>query len=602
MRNTLPKKKDHTTPPMLTTYGENTDDVIGSILDDPSVASMFRVQSRSVKTMQSGCAVSDFIHENKAYAQIPGMKVKRDYDTWTHILMNGDFGGGFCLDSTDRMEQKFLYAYAHDIDVGVTHYVIERRTKFFKFHADLDIKRKIPMDDDAIITLMDDFTTCVKKFYPSTTALSRFDIVLCTSIGKGKTGIHVIFPNLIVDSDQAMDIRNYFVSFLITKYGDMVGIQNSWEEIVDVSVYNANGLRMVGSNKTEDCSECADSKSSRKRGRDQFDPDAKRDFCSLCSGRGRIDNGKTYKAYMYLRDGKIHPKFTEAMRKSLSSTITEDGRRRAVVELCSIRCPTVNESSSDFAISDEKMAQMASRPNKTGAPGSPKSRAYKQMNTTDGKSYRMSEEDYKGQSKYKQKQYVSNRSESVQMMQEYIQSKGFPKYWQKLYIHDMFSNPKKTYYVCNVRGEGQHYCTNRNGNHKSNNVYFYIDRTGITQKCYCSCQTTEHRRHGKCEDYASPVIPIPTKLEKVLFPVLNPKLGDLHAEHNVSDLDEYTHRIASSIAKLDDDRAEYLEERRQRLNHDTAVKRAPVTEEVPLPANKPKRRRKQPPASDLNVS
>lgn len=576
------------------------DDAITSILDDPSNEYIIKIQPRSVRNMPVDCHVYSLLYANQCFAQHQSWTGKKPFETWTHGLMHGEYGGGFVLNSSEEMEKKFLYHYATDIKNGITHYIIERRTPFFHFHADLDIKRKDPMDDENIIALMNDFFVCVQKFYPSTTAVSRFDMVVCTSVGKGKTGIHVIFPNLIVNQNQAIDIRNYYVSFLISKYGDMVGLQNSWEDIVDMSVYEANGLRMVGSNKTEDCPDC-DGKRCKKSS-----DSPRRNICTTCGGRGRIDTGKIYKPHLYMRNGQIHELGTRAVQMGLTMQFTDSGKKRAVIELCSIRCPNVNESSSDFSISDEDMVKMATTRVKKGKDGneekrpqSPRERIYKSVNTELG-TYRMTEEDVKGMGKWRQKQFIHQRSEQFQLVQEYIQSKNFPAPWRKLSIHNMFTNPKKSFYVVNVRGEGQRFClNNRKGNHKSNNIYFYIERTAITQRCFCSCQTTENRKNGKCENYSSEPIPLTTKLEKSLFPTVDAKVGHLHAERAMSatqDLDEYTLRIATWIAKADEDRNEYLEERRQRLNHNKVEKETGPSEEIDIKQKKRRRLQKPKPS------
>ena len=559
-------------------------DVIGSILDDPANEHIFHVQPRSVRNMPMDCQVYTLLYAKQCFATHPSWTGKKPFDQWTHGLMHGEYGGGFVLNSTEEMERQFLYKYATDIHNGMTHYVIERRTPFFHFHADLDIKRKDPMDDDNMVALMKDFFECAQKFYPSTTAVSRFDMMVCTSIGKGKTGIHVNFPNLIVNQHQAIDIRNYYVSYLISKYGDMVGLQNSWEDIVDMCVYESNGLRMVGSNKTEDCPDCEG-----KRQKKTTDS-PRRNLCTTCGGRGKIDSGKVYKPWMYIRNGQLHENWTVQVRRGLVYNIVDETTKRAVIELCSIRCPNVNESSSDFCISDEEMALMAAgKPrNKHSAddekrPQSPRERIYKPVDTELG-TYRMTEEDVKGMNKWKQKQFIASRSEQFQQMQEYIQSKNFPSPWRKVSIHNMFTNPKKTYYVVNVRGEGQRYClNNRKGSHKSNNVYFYVERSSIVQRCYCSCQTIENRKTGKCESFSSEPIPITTKLERLLFPTVDAKVGHLHSERALSaiqDLDEYTLKLGTMIAKMDESRNDYLEERRQRLNHTQASREVEKTEEV----------------------
>jgi hypothetical protein len=465
------------------------------------------------------------------------------------------------------------------------------------------------MDETTLFTLMLDLINCVKKFYPSTTSSSRFDVMVCISEGNKKTGIHPIFPNLIVNVNQAIDIRNYYVNHLCSKYGDMVGIQNSWEDVVDMSVYGANGLRMVGSHKTEDCSECKGQRKKRgKKSSDSYSP--VKDKCLNCGGVGKIDTGKIYMPKIYIRDEKIYQPWVNILSqpKCLSEILIDEttGHKKYVISLCSIRCPLVNESSSDFAITDEEMVKLIrfknrnhdhrNNNNNNKTPQSPREKIFKQVDTEYG-TYRMTEEDYKGMNKFKQRQFIPNNSEQFQMVQEFINSKSFPKQWRSLIIHNMFTNPKKTYYIVNVRGDGQHFClNNRNDNHKSNSIYFFIEHNSIHQRCYCSCQTTENRRNGKCEDFASEKFPLVSKLDKLLFPVLQGKAGHFQSERafSTSDMDDYTLRVATVISKIDDGIKEYLEEREQRLKYKKEEEIKPKTIEIIEEKPLKRKRKKQP--------
>lgn len=56
--------------------------------------------------------------------------------------------------------------------------------------------------------------------------------------------------------------------------------------------------------------------------------------------------------------------------------------------------------------------------------------------------------------------------------------------------------------------------------HNSNTVYFVLHRTKqtVVQRCYCRCETLEHRVAGvMCKDYASPEFPVPKGVVHALF-------------------------------------------------------------------------------------
>ena len=63
------------------------------------------------------------------------------------------------------------------------------------------------------------------------------------------------------------------------------------------------------------------------------------------------------------------------------------------------------------------------------------------------------------------------------------------------------------------------YCLNLGRAHRSNNVYFVLTRDGISQRCYCRCDTTDGRRHGLCQKFVSkPPWGVPARVSDAFFP------------------------------------------------------------------------------------
>ena len=60
-----------------------------------------------------------------------------------------------------------------------------------------------------------------------------------------KNGIHVFFPNLVLDRRKLIEIRNDALK--ICRY--FVGASNDFDDIFDLAVYKANGLLLYGSKK-----------------------------------------------------------------------------------------------------------------------------------------------------------------------------------------------------------------------------------------------------------------------------------------------------------------------------------------------------------------
>lgn len=61
------------------------------------------------------------------------------------------------------------------------------------------------------------------------------------------------------------------------------------------------------------------------------------------------------------------------------------------------------------------------------------------------------------------------------------------------------------------------YCLNLGRAHHTNNVYFMLTRSGVSQRCYCRCETTEGRAHGMCRDFAGPAWVVPRAVVAAFF-------------------------------------------------------------------------------------
>jgi len=74
------------------------------------------------------------------------------------------------------------------------------------------------------------------------------------------------------------------------------------------------------------------------------------------------------------------------------------------------------------------------------------------------------------------------------------------------------SENENVYILCSL----SKYCLNIGRNHKSEHIYFKLNKDGISQKCFCRCDTLEGRKHGYCKDYESKPIPCTPQIRKIL--------------------------------------------------------------------------------------
>ena len=74
-----------------------------------------------------------------------------------------------------------------------------------------------------------------------------------------------------------------------------------------------------------------------------------------------------------------------------------------------------------------------------------------------------------------------------------------------------------TTYKAFVSGKGSGFCSNYGRDHRSAKVYFEICQRGITQLCWCRCDTEDGRIAGRCRSYKSEPFALSRTDIKVLF-------------------------------------------------------------------------------------
>lgn len=127
---------------------------------------------------------------------------------------------------------EFHKEYINQVKYHKKLYLVEKRTKLFRFFMDIDYVSESKLTRDEIINLVDR----IHEHIPG-----RCFIAVSKSThkdGKIKSGIHVHWPDLIVTSKKALDLRKKVPEDLL--------------EFVDESVYKGSGLRMLWSYKKDD--------------------------------------------------------------------------------------------------------------------------------------------------------------------------------------------------------------------------------------------------------------------------------------------------------------------------------------------------------------
>ena len=73
--------------------------------------------------------------------------------------------------------------------------------------------------------------------------------------------------------------------------------------------------------------------------------------------------------------------------------------------------------------------------------------------------------------------------------------------YPKVRITKIYTDKTGTKYFICVNGDGSSYCLNLRGEHSRTRVWFYLDKAGISQRCFCRCQTSRFK--GCCKDFQS---------------------------------------------------------------------------------------------------
>jgi len=149
----------------------------------------------------------------------------------THVLMDG---GILCVPPEETNE--FFREYIQTIKSGQKLYVVEQKTSRFKFFIDFDYKDPEKLSDADIMQFCSIIHSATGSFSDCLIARTKH-----RPVKEGiKTGVHIHWPDLVVDRAEALKMR----SKIILALGD-----GPWETIIDPMVYGGSGLRMLWSHK-----------------------------------------------------------------------------------------------------------------------------------------------------------------------------------------------------------------------------------------------------------------------------------------------------------------------------------------------------------------
>ena len=227
--------------------------------------------------------------------------------------------------------QTFLQLLATDLNFGEKHYISENKTNVFKFICDLDF-----YDQDIIsVAQVEKVVKIIQEIVNEYFGDQR--IIICGADNKivnelVKSGFHLVFPKLWITVETSKKLRILIINKLIETFQERESY-NKWEDVVDLSIYEDNGLRMVGCRKIGICKGCKNKKETREN-------------CQLCDGVGKKDENRIYKPISVLP--KSEESYLNTVKTSKKSHINSDN----IFQLMLMQIPGIS-SVSALALSHE---------------------------------------------------------------------------------------------------------------------------------------------------------------------------------------------------------------------------------------------------------
>jgi hypothetical protein len=503
----------------------------------------------------------------------------------TAYLVDG-WGGGVAS-VPDEYYAAFLDAYADDVDNGVPNYVSEQRSRAFRMHLDIDLAVPRTADRAAVLALVRLVQRVTALYYPASRASHRSllaAIVLAAQekpVDGGmaiKQGIHVVMPNLVVDSLRALDMREAYLLALKRVYGDdarpwaagkrldgggarrhgasphlspstpreegggtRVEIRPSDEagDDVDPMVQDDDGERDVDDD-DEDCDDDTMGGSSRpcpwdkvidhqiytQNGLRMAFSHAVVD-CAVCQGKRPPKGGaRTDCPGPCEGTGRCRERRWYEPVACLDGDGREDDDEFAMlsrnthycVKQTSIRRPADQQPTPGWCLYEG-----APRCNVRDLDPAWYNRHVRGNNGEGAGNDAPSSSSAGGSSR----RYLAPDDPRFARIRALMRVKALEVH-RRADVESAFQDARGWYYIIEIGGEGARMCMNLKppegssapcGEHRTTRAYYQLSRHGLRHKCHCRCMdgTAQGRRYTRCSNFQSPLMPITRDDEVLLF-------------------------------------------------------------------------------------
>jgi hypothetical protein len=442
-----------------------------------------------------------WLSENKcllSYADSP--------DDATHLSMDG-----LKIRIPWHLHDDFLANMARSISKGTPLYIIEKRTPFFKFHLDLDFVQPVEVTIEFVQEVVRLFQATMMHYLqdaphqdaassasaatapaaPAATALRALILATESKTVKGsdgtsaciKTGFHIIFPQLIVKTEEALLLRAGCVVAYRKKYGDRKEPSNSIEDLLDECVLTSNGLRMMGCRKMAKC-----------RGVCKGNARVPCAENHLSGSKRMVDEERIYWVVAALdAKGRLASEELAHLKRDMFYAVRE----------CSIRT----------------RAEAGSPPVQPPAGAPMPVTAYRNARTVqrrdEHRDMRYDGGEWREGAQLPQKYSVevTRGLPLFDKLQQVVQTRINPVY-KDVEVAKIVCDADRKSYIIKLRTTcaGGNFCMNVGRDHTSAQIYFFVDVKGISQRCYSK------KSGANCGRFRSEPQPLPQEVAEALFP------------------------------------------------------------------------------------
>lgn len=431
-------------------------------------------------------------------------KAVRDH---THLLLNGFHGGK--LNVPDYMGEKLLEMVMQcSIVLREQLFVVEMPTLGgFKLYCELDL-----VFDTYALTAMDvrqhilpPLQSALRDLYPDV-PVDDFLVAVCMAPAKTvksknpeeksgvKSGIHLIWPYIIVTRDIAWKIRGAFLTRLVTtKMPDEWGKpQDSWDDIIDSSVFDKNGLRMIWSHKAPFCPACKGERRFKAAAAIKDDKDGSMiPVCDVCFNVGRIDDSRSYEMVdLYTLPGNEEHDEVER-HKYLSDYMLQVKlvSIRVLDDVPKVKVPVISD------LMEKAISPFIKRGRGRGGVAPVK------------RKFNVLDDDLPELQKRSSSRTLEPNADLEPVEFSDPAYAAICKYAEEVLNAPPVCLKRNKHYHIYILATRSHTCLNKGGDHESSCVYYTFKVEGIVQRCWAQ----------KCAGYKSDVIPYDEDRKKDLL-------------------------------------------------------------------------------------